>query len=101
MSPALSCTACRRSLEGAGEGSGLFGWRIDRRKAIQILIGACPPERAGSFYPSAFSMGCGLEAHTFAQEKEKFDAAGATIITKVNASSADPNYCVGKSPRRF
>src|ERR1700678_4596044 len=32
------------------------------------------------FYPSAYTKGCDLEAHTFAQEKEKFDAAGATII---------------------
>src|ERR1700721_1322740 len=32
------------------------------------------------FYPSAFTKGCDLEAHTFAQNKEKFDAAGATII---------------------
>src|ERR1700732_2818251 len=32
------------------------------------------------FYPSAYTKGCDLEAHTFAQEKDKFDAAGATII---------------------
>jgi thioredoxin-dependent peroxiredoxin len=32
------------------------------------------------FYPSAYTQGCDLEAHTFAQEKDKFDAAGATII---------------------
>ena len=32
------------------------------------------------FYPSAFTKGCDLEAHTFAEEKDKFDAAGATII---------------------
>src|SRR5579875_885461 len=57
------------------------------------------------FYPSAFTKGCDLEAHTFAQDKEKFDAAGATIIgvsaddiTRLNAFSADPNYCAGKFP---
>jgi thioredoxin-dependent peroxiredoxin len=57
------------------------------------------------FYPSAFTKGCDLEAHTFAQEKEKFDAAGATIIgvsaddiTRLDAFSADPNYCAGKFP---
>ena len=32
------------------------------------------------FYPSAFTGGCNIEAHTFAVNKEKFDALGATII---------------------
>ena len=32
------------------------------------------------FFPSAYTKGCDLEAHTFSQEKDKFDAAGATII---------------------
>src|SRR5580693_8985280 len=40
------------------------------------------------FYPSAYTRGCDLEAHTFAQEKDKFDAAGATIIG-VSADSID------------
>jgi peroxiredoxin Q/BCP len=57
------------------------------------------------FYPSAYTKGCDLEAHTFAQEKEKFDAAGATIIgvsadsiARLDAFSADPDYCAGKFP---
>lgn len=57
------------------------------------------------FYPAAFTKGCDLEAHTFAQMKEKFDAAGATIIgvsadsiARLNQFSADPNYCAGKFP---
>jgi len=57
------------------------------------------------FYPSAYTQGCDLEAHTFAQEKEKFDAAGATIIgvsadsiARLNQFSADPDYCAGKFP---
>jgi peroxiredoxin Q/BCP len=57
------------------------------------------------FYPSAFTGGCNIEAHTFAENKEKFDAAGATIIgvsadsiTRLNAFSADPEYCAGKIP---
>jgi peroxiredoxin len=57
------------------------------------------------FYPSAFTKGCDLEAHTFAQEKDKFDAAGATIIgvsadsiDRLNQFSADPAYCAGKFP---
>src|SRR3954469_101250 len=32
------------------------------------------------FYPSAFTGGCNLEAHTFAVEQDKFAAAGATIV---------------------
>ena len=57
------------------------------------------------FYPSAFTKGCDLEAHTFAQQEEKFDAAGAKIIgvsaddiARLDAFSADPNYCAGKFP---
>src|SRR5512140_2186004 len=55
------------------------------------------------FYPSAFTGGCNIEAHTFADNKEKFDTAGATIIgvsrdsiDRLNAFSADPEYCAGK-----
>ncbi len=57
------------------------------------------------FYPSAYTGGCDLEAHTFATEKDKFDAAGATIIgvsadsiQRLNTFSADPKYCAGKFP---
>ena len=55
------------------------------------------------FYPSAYTGGCNLEAHTFAVQHEKFLAAGATIvgvslddIGRLNAFSADPDYCGGK-----
>lgn len=55
------------------------------------------------FYPSAFTGGCNLQAHTFAENVEKFDAAGATIIgvsldniQRLNDFSADPAYCAGK-----
>jgi peroxiredoxin len=57
------------------------------------------------FYPAAFTGGCNIEAHTFAENKEKFDAAHATIIgvsgdsiERLNAFSADPQYCAGKFP---
>lgn len=57
------------------------------------------------FYPAAYTRGCNLEAHTFAENKERFDAAGATIIgvsqdniEKLNEFSADPEYCAGKFP---
>jgi peroxiredoxin Q/BCP len=55
------------------------------------------------FYPSAFTGGCNTQAHTFSENKEKFDAAGASIIgvsqdsiERLNAFSADPQYCAGK-----
>ncbi len=57
------------------------------------------------FYPSAYTKGCDIEAHAFAQDKDKFDAAGATIIgvsadsvARLNSFSADPEYCAGKFP---
>jgi peroxiredoxin len=55
------------------------------------------------FYPSAFTQGCNIQAHTFAENVEKFDAVGASIIgvsldsiDRLNDFSADPNYCAGK-----
>lgn len=57
------------------------------------------------FYPSAYTGGCDLQAHSFAVDKDKFTAAGATIvgvsfdsIQRLNDFSADPNYCAGKFP---
>lgn len=55
------------------------------------------------FYPSAFTGGCNAQAHAFSESKEKFTAAGATIIgvsldsiARLNEFSADPEYCAGK-----
>ena len=57
------------------------------------------------FYPSAYTGGCDIEAHTFAQDSEQFAAAGATIIgvsldsiQRLNDFSADPKYCAGRFP---
>jgi thioredoxin-dependent peroxiredoxin len=57
------------------------------------------------FFPSAYTKGCDLEAHTFSEEKDKFDAAGASIIgvsadsiARLDQFSADPAYCAGKFP---
>jgi thioredoxin-dependent peroxiredoxin len=57
------------------------------------------------FYPSAYTGGCDIEAHSFAVDSEKFAAAGATIIgvsldsiERLNDFSADPKYCAGKFP---
>ena len=55
------------------------------------------------FYPSAYTGGCDAEAHAFAEMKDKFTAAGTTIIgvsgddiQRLNAFSSDPAYCAGK-----
>lgn len=55
------------------------------------------------FYPSAYTGGCNVQAHTFAENIDKFKAAGATVvgvsldnITRLNQFSADPEYCAGK-----
>ena len=55
------------------------------------------------FYPSAYTGGCNLQARSFANNIEKFAAAGASIvgvsldsIGRLNAFSADPEYCAGK-----
>jgi peroxiredoxin len=57
------------------------------------------------FYPSAYTGGCDLEAHTFAENADKFKAAGASIIgvsadnmERLNTFAADPNFCAGKFP---
>lgn len=57
------------------------------------------------FYPSAYTGGCDLEAHTFAESADKFAAAKATIIgvsgdnlERLTRFSADPAFCAGKFP---
>jgi thioredoxin-dependent peroxiredoxin len=55
------------------------------------------------FYPSAFTSGCNVQAHEFSTQAEQFAAAGASVvgvsldsIERLNAFSADPDYCAGK-----
>jgi peroxiredoxin len=57
------------------------------------------------FYPSAYTGGCNVQAHTFAENMDKFSAAGVTVvgvsldkIATLNEFSADPEYCAGKLP---
>jgi len=57
------------------------------------------------FYPSAFTQGCNIQAHTFAENMDAFKAAKATVIgvsldsiARLNDFSADPAYCAGKLP---
>jgi len=55
------------------------------------------------FYPSAYTQGCNIQAHTFAINMDKFRAAGASVvgvsldsIERLNDFSADPDYCAGE-----
>ncbi|MEI6066418.1 MAG: peroxiredoxin [Methylococcaceae bacterium] len=55
------------------------------------------------FYPSAYTGGCNIQAHTFAANVDKFAAAGSSVIgvsldsiDRLNDFSADPAYCAGK-----
>lgn len=55
------------------------------------------------FYPAAYTQGCSIQAHEFAENMEAFNAAGATVIgvsldsiERLNDFSADPEYCAGK-----
>ncbi len=57
------------------------------------------------FYPAAYTSGCDLEAHTFAEYKDSFTTAGATIIgvsaddiQRLKSFSSSPDYCAGKFP---
>lgn len=55
------------------------------------------------FYPSAYTHGCNIQAHTFAEKHDHFVAAGATIVgvsldslARLKEFSADPDFCAGK-----
>jgi peroxiredoxin len=55
------------------------------------------------FYPSAYTQGCNIQAHSFAENMDAFNAAKATVvgvsldsIERLNDFSADPAYCAGK-----
>ncbi|HEY6645392.1 peroxiredoxin [Povalibacter sp.] len=57
------------------------------------------------FYPSAYTRGCNVQAHTFAVNYDKFTAVGASVvgvslddIARLNEFSADPEFCAGKLP---
>ncbi len=57
------------------------------------------------FFPAAFTTGCQIEAHLFAESADKFKAEGATIIgvtagnvDRVGEFSKDTRYCSGKFP---
>jgi sugar lactone lactonase YvrE/peroxiredoxin len=55
------------------------------------------------FYPAAFTGGCNLQAHAFAENLPRFTAAGATVIgvsgdglERLREFSGDPETCAGR-----
>ena len=55
------------------------------------------------FYPAAYTGGCNLQAHEFAENLARFTAAGASVIgvsgdglERLREVSADPETCAGK-----
>ena len=55
------------------------------------------------FYPAAYTMGCQIEAHLFAEAADDFKKEGATVIgvtagntDMLQAFSNDTQYCSGK-----
>lgn len=57
------------------------------------------------FFPAAFTQGCQIEAHLFAESADAFKNAGATVIgvtagnvDRVGEFSKDTRFCSGKFP---
>lgn len=57
------------------------------------------------FYPSAYTRGCNIQAKSFADNMDRFRAAGASVvgvsldsIERLNDFSADPEYCASEFP---
>ena len=106
----LACVACSAALAALKEGdaapaftarASLAGKAFDFSLKDSLKNGPV----VVYFYPSAFTGGCNLQAHTFAVHHDQFAAAGATIvgvsldsIGRLNEFSADPQYCAGKIP---
>lgn len=70
-----------------------FGLRDNLKKGPVVVY----------FYPSAYTNGCNIQAHTFAEKSERFKAAGAQVvgvsldsIARLKTFSADPDFCAGK-----
>jgi peroxiredoxin len=70
-----------------------FGLRDNLKKGPVVVY----------FYPSAYTNGCNIQAHTFAEKVERFKAAGAQVvgvsldsIARLKTFSADPDFCAGK-----
>lgn len=104
----LFTTLTLPALAALKEGDAAPAFRAQASRAGQAFDYSLPAALAKGpvvvyFYPSAFTGGCNLQAHTFAENVEQFDAAGASIIgvsldsiQRLNDFSADPGACAGK-----
>lgn len=107
LAGALASTSCLAAL-GEGELAPLFkapaaldGKPLEYSLADALQHGPV----VVYFYPSSFTQGCNLQAHTFATRLDRFTAAGATVVGvslddqgRLLEFSAAPDYCAGKLP---
>ena len=104
----LACVACSAALAALKEGDAAPAFTAQASLAGKAFDFSLKDSLKNGpvvvyFYPSAFTGGCNLQAHTFAVHHDQFAAAGATIvgvsldsIGRLNEFSADPQYCAGK-----
>ena len=94
-----------RSTQGRRQGSGLQRQGVARGQSVRLLARGLAEEGTGRgvLLSVGVHAGCNIQAHTFSENKDKFDAAGASVIgvsldsiERLNDFSADPNYCAGK-----
>lgn len=57
------------------------------------------------FFPSAYTQGCDLQAHTFSEHIKDFNQAGVSVVgvsaddlNRLHDFSADPDFCAGNFP---
>ena len=80
-------------------GAALAGKTID----VQLKDALAKGPVVVYFYPAAFTGGCNLQAHAFAENLPRFTAAGATVIgvsgdglERLREFSTDPETCAGR-----
>ena len=94
-----------RCAEGRRHRACVHGAGIVGGQALHLFAEGRPCQRPGRrlLYPSAYTAGCNIQAHEFSTKADRFAAAGASVIgvsldsiERLNAFSADPDYCAGK-----
>jgi peroxiredoxin len=106
----VSCAVCAQALAALPTGTAASTFKTQASlagKEFTYDLGAALKKGpvVVYFYPGAFTGGCNIQAHTFAEDMDKFHSAGATVIgvsedkiETLNAFSSDPQYCAGKLP---
>jgi peroxiredoxin Q/BCP len=106
----LSCAVCAQALAALPVGTAAPAFKTQASLAgKEFTYDLSKALKKGPvvvyFYPGAFTGGCNIQAHTFAEDMDKFKSAGATVIgvsldkiETLNAFSSDPQYCAGKLP---